>query len=954
MEDFFTSILPAEGPYVLGHTTAVKNKFSIKTFSTIAAFRKAALSWANSGFDAYFCVGAIQDENFVDEKGKKSPKKKENIRELKSLILDIDIGTDKNKYLSKEDGLKALIKFIQNTKLPTPTVVGSGYGFHVYWSFTHNVTRYQWEILANHLKAAFTVFDPRLIADSSRICDCSSFLRIPETINFKNINSPKEVKILMEGKSLSYEEYLVILQDFKVRATPLQEGVETKQKHDFKTIISKCNWLSSYLHNIETTSEPEWYSTLGVADYLEVNGKTSEDIAHILSKRHPQYSPSETSQKFAQVRLNQDGPTLCSRFMSLRPEWCSGCPYQELVRTPVRLDCVDSPAEAPQVERDVFLADGSVGQEIIPLPAPPHPYFRGKENGGIYKLVSDGDGGQLSKKLYEYDIFPTRRLKDEETGNELLELSLTLPKDGRLLIKIPSGVLVDPKKVAAALAEKGVLIQPKEVSELVSYIIDYAKVIQKEEKAQEEFARFGWRDIDTDNPRFVLGDLVLDKEGTLRPATPATYLNPYRNVITAKGDIDKWKMGFNIYKNIKDTEALQFALMLPFAAPLLALTQLNGMIYNIQGNSGYGKSTVLKLLTTVWGKPNEHHIQVHDNRIPMLNTIGYLQSIPVAFDEITTIPADFLADITYAISEGRGKNRADKTGNTRTNTVQWKTIVCSTSNLSLYEKLGMSRSGNNAHAYRIFESGCPEVKKENASLIDAALHVTSQNYGIAGRIFIRYVIKNIDDIRDTIVKTATTFAKEYDMPTAERFWYTLFACIAVGAAIAKRLHLHDYDVANIIAWAVRETTQIRKAVQTVSGDPMSTLSHFLQSNIRSTITLREGRSNILGPDMHLQSLVIRLEYDKEGTPLKGYVSSPAIRAYAKINQIEYPWLLRSLQDLGVVLAVTNKKMGEGVGILSGMIRCWELNLTHPSMTTVLETHLNMQPTIAQHKEERVH
>jgi hypothetical protein len=956
MEDFFTSVLPPEGPYVLGYPNE-KKIWTIKAFHSFLECRRAALSWANSGYDVFYCIGSIKDLNHQTKdrfgKVKKSLKTKENIAQIKSLIVDIDIGPEKNKYQTKQAALKGLIEFVKNTGLPEPTVVSSGYGFHVYWPLREAVGREEWEQLAQALKAAFILFDEKLIADKSRICDCSSFLRVPETFNFKNAGAPKPVQTMVLTGSRVYEDYERILEAFKKKAFSPEEKEDILQKHDYHVVTEKCNWLKNYLQNIATTTEPEWYSVLGTASYLDINGKTADDIAHLLSEGHPAYSAVETSKKFSQVRKNQSGPTRCSRFMDLRPEWCHGCPYKELVTTPVRLDCVDGPATAPTLFHEVYTDNGEVLKESTTLPSPPFPYFRGKENGGIYRTIEDGYGGTTAKKIYEYDIFPTRRLKDEETGSELLEISLTLPRDGQQYIKIPSALLADPRKMATALAEKGVIVQHNEVNNLAHYIIEYAKVIQKQEKAQEEFARFGWRDFDTDNPRFVLGEHVIDKEGKIRRANLATHLQQYSKAISVAGDFNEWKKAFNVFANIEGSEPQIFGLLLSLATPLLQFTPLKGMIYNLQGPSGIGKSAVLKLLTSVWGKPNESHIQVHDNRIPMFNTLGYFQSIPVSFDESTQIASDTLADTAYSISEGRGKHRADKTGNTRVNTTHWRTIVCSTSNVSLYEKLGMSRSGNNAHAYRIFEANVGPALEQNRPLIDGALTIIENNYGHACRIFMAYVMQNMKAIKKTIAETTAHFAKQYNMPTAERYFYTIFAIVTVAGAIAKKLGISEYDVTKVVAWAINYIESVRRAVQSVTGDAVSVFSHFLQAHIRSTLTVKEGKNNLLGMDTQLFSLAVRLEYNRDNAPWRGYVSIQAVKQFAKANQIEYAWLVKGLQDVGLIVGFADKKMGEGTALMLGTTKCWEIDLQHKSMASAFEAHMS-SVLMPKQEEARVH
>lgn len=951
-QEFLAHVLPPDGPYVLAYISKTRKGATHKSFDTIESMAKAATDLSKKGLEVYTCVGSILDKEFTNDNGKKVPRNQKNIKSLQSLILDIDVKAQGEKdwerfYNTKQEALTGLVGFIKTLGLPMPTIIDSGGGFHVWFGLSPVMRRFDWTSLAFKLKTAAGIYDPKIIADSSRVMDCASLLRIVGTNNYKLPGNPRPVRKLQTGPLESpyrYDEaFNAYLADKQVTIDeiPVPEHLQGKatvdlmigdDPHNFVDVLKKCNWTREYMKHQRTEPEPHWYAMLGMVPYLRAPGLNSQQIAHLISKEHPSYSPTDTDRKFEQARTAQRGPTTCARFKSLIPERCKGCVFANQVNTPVRLDSVDVPADAPTVQTEIITETGEVKIETTTIPKPPFPYFRGKNSPGIYMQVGDGEDSE-TRRIYEYDMFPVRRLKDEETDSELLEISLTLPHDGHKLIKISNALLTDPKRLTGALAEKGVLVHPREATSVTTYVIEYARKIQREEKAHEEFARFGWRGLDSAEPRFVMGDFVIDTKGDMRPVTTASYLQPYRKVLSCKGTLEDWKIGFNVYKDMDDQAMpLRFALMMAFAAPLFALTSFHGLIYNMLGDSGSGKSTALKLMSSVWGVPDEHHLQVHDNRIPMFNTIGYLQSIPITFDEMTTIDSEALADISYAVSEGRGKNRADRTGNTRTNTTQWKTLVCGTSNASLYEKLGMSRSGNNAHAYRIFEVSVGAADLANRPAVEGALALTNNNYGMAGRIFITYVLKNIEQIKRQIAEATKTFAAKFNMPTAERFWFTLFACIAVGGQIAKKLGLHDYDLNKIILWSAEQLLSVRKMVHTVEGDAFSIFAHFLQTNIRSTLIVDSGKPNFLNIDSAgVFNLLVRYEYVNK-MPTVGYISVPAIRSFCKIQGIEYGWLYKRLLDGNLIQTIENKKLGEGTHMMTGTTQAWRIDLNHPAIT----------------------
>ena len=106
-------------------------------------------------------------------------------------------------YKNKDDALKALRVFTDETKLPEPTIVDSGNGIHCYWAFTEAVHRDVWKPIADGFK--FLCLKHKLHADHGCTADVSRILRVPGTKNFKDIKNPKKVVILNEGLQTPFD-----------------------------------------------------------------------------------------------------------------------------------------------------------------------------------------------------------------------------------------------------------------------------------------------------------------------------------------------------------------------------------------------------------------------------------------------------------------------------------------------------------------------------------------------------------------------------------------------------------------------------------------------------------------------------------------------------------------------------------------------------------------------------
>lgn len=951
MLDFLSTVLPERGPFCVALRNPAKKGFIHKAVSDYQSAAKIAAWGVHKGFDVYFCISSLKAAQWIDDKGEPHVRKKENVAQTKVFVLDVDISSDNaKKYSNKEEALAAIEKFNTTLGLPQPTIVDSGYGFHVYWALEKPVKSSKWEIIAQYFKAVAVHTDAKLAADTSRIADSAGVLRIPSTFNFKDKSAPQQVQIIQEStETISAKDFGSHIQAkaieagivfdkrklLKKKSTTKTVDLGMDTPHDMRVVAKRCGQVKSYLYNIKTAPEPLWYAMLGLFKHLYHPDMTQEQIIHLISRGHPGYTKEETEAKYEQVRAAQSGPTFCKKFGEINPPGCEGCPWVNIVTTPAMLDMVDLPDKEPlKVQAEYSDEEGNAVIASIAAVPMPKPYFRGRE-GGIYKNLGGGsiDGKQddetAVQKIYDYDLFPVARLQNETTGEEEIEVHLHLPKDGKRVIRVPNEVTIEPKTFASYLTARGVLLKPHEVIPLVGYMVDYTREIQKAGAAHGVYDRFGWRSPQEDNASFILGDGMITSDGSFQPCMTANWLVEQKDNASSKGSLSKWKDAFDVVRTNSPMQ-YQIACMFAFAAPLFALTPYHGMIYNILGRGGVGKSTALKFMTSVFGKPTFTHILKKDNSIPVFNKIGYLNSIAVGFDEITMLPPDQTADLAYGISEGRGKERADRSGQTRTNFVKWNTCIVSCSNLSLYEKIGATKQGNAAPAYRILETTVEGIDVRNQITIEHAIRVLNDNYGIAGRVFMQYVIQHRREIINRLIEVEIGIQRNFQLRSAERFWGAAYTTCTVGAEICEKLGLHKIRRDDILRWFYEDLQNSRKDLDDSQGSAISIMSDFMNTNLHATLFVDGTKVNSYGMQNSPQrEISIRLE-KYAGQYVDGFISIPAFRKYCLNNKIEYGWILKELMDLGAAKkSTTTKRIGVGTAFSGGPIGVINLNLRSP-------------------------
>ena len=117
---------------------AVKQLFQ----ATIEDVEAVGSGMDSQGVDAYFALATFEDD---------SGRKADNAIFLRSFFLDLDCGTGKP-YADQASAAQALSIFVADTKLPSPTLVNSGGGLHVYWPLTEDVPVSEWIRHAKSLK----------------------------------------------------------------------------------------------------------------------------------------------------------------------------------------------------------------------------------------------------------------------------------------------------------------------------------------------------------------------------------------------------------------------------------------------------------------------------------------------------------------------------------------------------------------------------------------------------------------------------------------------------------------------------------------------------------------------------------------------------------------------------------------------------------------------------------
>jgi len=894
--DLLAIVLPDDGHYCivgLKKTSLPKQLFA----STLEEADEHIQALLKKEYDVYFgCAKYTTPKTRVAD----------NVLSVKAFWLDIDCGENKP-YETQAEGLTAFKAFCNDLKLPKPAIVNSGRGLHVYWPLTESVTRQHWKSVAEVLKKV--CHERGLHADPSRTADVASILRVPETFNYK-ADPPLPVTLVATAPAISIEDFSAALggipeevQDYVGgQLNSLTRALMGNKQNRFSTIWLKtekdegCPQLKKAVTEQATIEEPFWRAALSIA----VHCVDAPDAIHEISRGHEDYDPVETENKAAKTK----GPYTCESFEKINPGGCDNCQHKGKLTSPITLgqEIIEADPEDNEVE---FVTESKKPAKYT-IPQYPFPYFRGK-NGGVYRKNDDDDDADPIM-VYEHDLYVVKRLRDPQHG-EVIWMRLHTPKDGIREFALPAVDLLTTEKLRERLAWYGVIALKKQMDGIMGYVVRFVKELQCSEEAEIMRTQFGWTQ---DNSSFVVGDTEICADSD-KYSPPSSYTSPLAPWFEPKGSIEDWREVISVYDR-PGLEPHAFGVLSAFGAPFLKHMNIRGCIINLINNeSGTGKTTVLKAMHSVFSHPDEVMLIERDTMNVRLHRLGVMNTIGLGCDEITKMKPDEMSDLSYAVSQGRGRGRMKANENAeRLNFAKWQTIMLCSSNASIVDKLKSASDASDGEMMRVIEYQVPPnplISKQEADEIFPKLYL---NYGHAGRIYVRDLVANLEERIQEVKKVQLIIDKKIGFTNRERFWSAVMACNITGGLIARRLGIIDWDMGRIFKWALKEFSQMREEIKPPISNHASVIGEFWNTHRQNTLVINDEVDKRTGVEMlpilePRGELIIRMEPDTQ----KLFISAKAFRTYCAEHRITLKDVLNSLTSDGVYVGTVKKRMSKG-------------------------------------------
>jgi uncharacterized protein (DUF927 family) len=338
--------------------------------------------------------------------------------------------------------------------------------------------------------------------------------------------------------------------------------------------------------------------------------------------------------------------------------------------------------------------------------------------------------------------------------------------DGRTHTRHVSDAMLqgDATTLCAILADEGLAVCSKSQQRNLQNYLSGAHVQQRATLV----SRTGWHSINGANV-FVLANEAIGPQGAEHVILEGAQAAPYET----QGSLNDWQ---NSVGRLAAQHPLAIlAISASLAGPLLFLSGQEGGGVNFFGPSSQGKTTLLQIAATVWGRGAQP---------------GYLRAwratanglegaaatacdTALILDELGVVDARDAASGIYSLGNGSGKARAGRNGDLR-ETKSWRIFLISSGELPVSRKLNENKSrkamagqlvrlldipADAGEGFGAFSNG--GESNDAAQVAKAFKTACTTHYGTAGPAFVRALIEEQVDgeairslVNDFVAKVA--------------------------------------------------------------------------------------------------------------------------------------------------------------------------------------------------------
>ena len=801
---------------------------------------------------------------------------------VKAWGVDLDVGNKDTEYASVEEAAQSLAALVEAGDIPEPTwVISSGGGLQFYLVLGDTIDEELWTShflrFRSYLKGKMK-FDPTVGSKPYKL------FRSPCTENYK-YHPVRPVEIIHEGEhvDLSWFEDLPQIEALKHSDTSTTFKVDNPVP--IRDVLTHCRAMrETYKERGKTTGYNRWCATASICAHTYQGRKNFQ----ILSQNHPEYTETDTDEKYEEIKHNaSNGPWGCDHFGD--PEnpksACHKCPHKHHAKNPIHAVRIAKGEVTRPVkknsEEDVELADieeietdstdrldGVVHEQetneqvLANLSSKPL----------LDKFVIDGDTWVNGKGTTICNFF---HFKKHQYNPETEKGSVKVSPDGVQWVALTTDQLASPAQAAAICIGIGMPIL--EANEFVKLVKHYT--LGQERTLETD--HYGW--VADYSGALTPGGFVGEEPIAEGPDLSHLHSKWAGNAGTWEG----WLDAIQIYDRAGQ-EPYLVALLTSLASPLMSYFRLErGVIYSLLGPGGAGKTSAMRVATSVWGKPLETLGSLSSTFTAIRLYLKLCGNLPMVIDDLTQLPTEELKQLALEISQGLGRERSTKDLKLRESET-WYLTFLTTTNTSLHARLAELVDVGTAEMDRVVEVPVSVSRQVSTQQGQEMLDNLQENYGHAGAKLLEHMLTKD---RDTMIKEQRNLSKQLQekdgLEGKDRFARDLI----IGCYYAHRT--------------------MKEIDERFPGDPTQTLiwmRKMLRENnryIQNTLNIRLPKAEDFILDYAADNLIIERSstgtYSPQGVSMKGYIFDSGEDWYCVPKETLETWCRRNNLKLRTLL-----------------------------------------------------
>lgn len=258
---------------------------------------------------------------------------------------------------------------------------------------------------------------------------------------------------------------------------------------------------------------------------------------------------------------------------------------------------------------------------------------------------------------------------------------------------------------------------------------------------------------------------------------------------------------------------LRFALACAFAGPLLDVLGGESGGFHLVGGSSTGKTTALRLASSVWGDPSSFMRQWRSTDNGLEAIAEEHSDCLLALDEIGQADPKTLGEMAYMLANGRGKQRAQRNGNAR-GVKQWRSLILSTGEAGTSALLNAAGHSSRAgHEVRLVEFpadrgrgfgvfDAPAGSESVRELADELKAAAGRHFGHAGPRFAERLAGEREHVQDALRGRVAAFVENVRPGGADGQVLRVAARFGLVEAAASRAIAYG-----LLPWSEREAEE---------------------------------------------------------------------------------------------------------------------------------------------------